>query len=562
MLRGGGILLQPDHCDSGTCSVKGWIGVSINDFSAQGKSVTLAGMISSQPFDGLLDSTGGLLIPMADFQASGAVGANGTASQLTTAVPIFGSVADGTGAITIPLSLSSSDMQLDATLVAHFVRRPPRPKISGPNHVECSSPTGTPVALSAAASFDPEGFSDIRSFIWSADDPVARDFGPEVKLALSKGKHTVSLREIDQAGKTGSTEMPLDIVDTSPPKLTTVTVNPPCLWPPNHKMVLYRLGVDILVLTQDACDARSTVSVKDVQSSEDPQVQGAGNTSPDVRFGASAFCVRSERSGGGSGRTYTVTLAAVDSDNNQATSQLEIVVPHDNGKDSRCSATDLGNRVVDDDDPACLASGETPRAASTSRPQSMSCAVGGGTPSPALFLAVLFFLVLAWPRCALKRGRSPTSAGAMAMSILVCLGLGPSCTASSTTESCLMGWWLSNATSCTSFCGLQSAPRECTFSDCQMQTFVGLTSDHKALSGALAISVSTREFSGLGPSSTSVWSLSGDRLRPRADGPDFQAECTPGKLVLDGQALVRAPPDLAARLDQAKTTGNWSAIGY
>lgn len=68
--------------------------------------------------------------------------------------------------------------------------------------------------------------------------------------------------------------------------------------------------------------------VRGVTSSEPDDGLGDGDTSQDVIYGATGFCLRSERGGGGMGRTYSVELEAQDASGNLSTRTIEVVVPH------------------------------------------------------------------------------------------------------------------------------------------------------------------------------------------------------------------------------------------
>jgi hypothetical protein len=58
-----------------------------------------------------------------------------------------------------------------------------------------------------------------------------------------------------------------------------------------------------------------------------------GSTSADWQItGALTALVRADRTGGGSGRTYTLALVCTDAIGNAAGSSATVVVPHDQGK--------------------------------------------------------------------------------------------------------------------------------------------------------------------------------------------------------------------------------------
>jgi hypothetical protein len=134
----------------------------------------------------------------------------------------------------------------------------------------------------------------------------------------------------DFAGKpgaaTGSTTT--RVLDITPPTLT-VSLSPNSLWPPNHKMK----DITATIVAKDECDPNPTVRLLSVTSNEPDNGLGDGDTANDVAGAAyntddRAFQVRSERSGGGNGRVYTVTYEAKDASGNTTVKTATVVVPH------------------------------------------------------------------------------------------------------------------------------------------------------------------------------------------------------------------------------------------
>jgi hypothetical protein len=107
------------------------------------------------------------------------------------------------------------------------------------------------------------------------------------------------------------------------------------LWPPNHKFHTIS-GEDCV---QDACDDNVAVTFNRASSDESVNANGDGNTEPDIILECDRVQLRSERQGGGNGRTYRLGWTAVDASGNAAAGECVVRVPHDqSGKD------------VDDDD--------------------------------------------------------------------------------------------------------------------------------------------------------------------------------------------------------------------
>lgn len=148
---------------------------------------------------------------------------------------------------------------------------------------------------------------------------------------LPLGSHTLTLRVSDGINAPCESTVSLEVVDTEDPTLAPLA-SKYILWPPNHKMV------DIAIQA-NAADNSGCVSITnvDVLSSEPPDTDGDGNTIPDftdpvVDGDLITLQLRSERAGGGSGRTYSIVIEATDCAGNSTTAIVEISAPHDKGK--------------------------------------------------------------------------------------------------------------------------------------------------------------------------------------------------------------------------------------
>jgi hypothetical protein len=128
----------------------------------------------------------------------------------------------------------------------------------------------------------------------------------------------------------------------------TVTWTPTSVFPPNHKYVTGTLTytaapgheADSLALTIDAITHDEyTAGVEWVGSGNTPiDATGAGNTDSGSGSVSVPFQIRAERSGTGTGRTYTIGYTAqansgVSNDCSQdvMTSSVQVFVPHDMG---------------------------------------------------------------------------------------------------------------------------------------------------------------------------------------------------------------------------------------
>ncbi len=161
---------------------------------------------------------------------------------------------------------------------------------------------------------------------------------PELNIPAGDPRFPLGLHQIDLTVDDGTNEpvtasVTLEVKDTTGPNLSpipSVTI----LWPPNHELVP-------VTIVANACDnGGGAISLSvDVRSSDTPDQDGDGNTIPDYEIvsidhvtGVIELLLRSERSGKGDGRTYTIIIAAVDTSGNESTAMLEILAPHDRGK--------------------------------------------------------------------------------------------------------------------------------------------------------------------------------------------------------------------------------------
>jgi hypothetical protein len=145
------------------------------------------------------------------------------------------------------------------------------------------------------------------------------------------GDTPVTFTSIDHSGNAGSCTRMVHVVDTTPPTIV-VSLDRTSLWPPNHKLVT----INATVAVTDVCDPNPTFQLVSIVSSEPDNGLGDGDTSNDIQ-GASygtpdtQFQLRSERSGTGPGRTYTITYRAFDHSGNHADAVAVVRVAHDQG---------------------------------------------------------------------------------------------------------------------------------------------------------------------------------------------------------------------------------------
>ena len=115
--------------------------------------------------------------------------------------------------------------------------------------------------------------------------------------------------------------------DLTAPVITSLSASPNTLWAPNHKM-------NTVTVTWAATDNCGTPTCNMSATSNEPvNGLGDGNTAPDItKVDANTLLLRSERSGLGSGRVYTIGVTCTDGAGNATTSYTTVTVAHDQGK--------------------------------------------------------------------------------------------------------------------------------------------------------------------------------------------------------------------------------------
>ncbi len=126
----------------------------------------------------------------------------------------------------------------------------------------------------------------------------------------------------DACGNTASRTQVINVNDTEPPKVTSISADPVVLWPPNHKM----RDVAINYTATDNCGVTSTLSV----SSSDPIKGGSdGDQSPDWEIiDEHHVRLRAEKANNGQARYYTIKITISDGCNPPVDTSIIVVVAH------------------------------------------------------------------------------------------------------------------------------------------------------------------------------------------------------------------------------------------
>jgi hypothetical protein len=146
------------------------------------------------------------------------------------------------------------------------------------------------------------------------------------------GSTSVGVSASDAAGNTTSGSFSIKVQDTTAPSVGSVTPSTGSLWPPNHQMVNIGLTIgsnDIVGVVRYQVSVTSSEpdnGLGDGDTANDVQISGNGTMNPSVSL-------RSERRGGGNGRTYTISVVAIDAAGNVSAAQTATVsVPKSQGK--------------------------------------------------------------------------------------------------------------------------------------------------------------------------------------------------------------------------------------
>lgn len=201
-------------------------------------------------------------------------------------------------------------------------------------NAQCAGPNGTIVTLTASVS-DDDG--DALTVVWSGNGVAMQTntiaagtssnaTGVSFSALYQFGTNVVTVSVSDGVGAPVTCSTTVTIIDTIPPVITSASVTPNVLWPPNHKMI----PVQLSVTATDICGSVQTRIIS-IHSNQDPKAKGSGHTSPDAKItGDLTALIRAERTGKDKGgRIYTITVEATDEAGNTTDTNLLVTVPHD-----------------------------------------------------------------------------------------------------------------------------------------------------------------------------------------------------------------------------------------
>jgi hypothetical protein len=255
----------------------------------------------------------------------GSTPVNGSSVSLLNATHVYTVPGVYNATLTVKFGPPLNKTDTDIAIITVLENVPPVVDAGPDLTVEQESHNGTEVTLNGTAT---DNVSTRFNFTWSENDIV---LATETNVTFTTltytfnlGAHVITLNATDEAGNTGSDDVTVTVIDTTPPELTVIA-SPRALWPPNHKYVTVRVNVTAF----DICDSSPSITFVSITSNEADNGLGDGNTVNDiVIIDDFTFSLRAERSGKGSGRIYTITYKATDVSGNYVLASVTIEVPH------------------------------------------------------------------------------------------------------------------------------------------------------------------------------------------------------------------------------------------
>ncbi len=214
--------------------------------------------------------------------------------------------------VTLVVNDGIEDSKPDEVLVTVVDTTPP--VISCPADVTLECPADTGVEASGSAT----GIDTCGTVTITHSDQWHPGCG-------STGILTRTWTATDECGNESSCVQVITVVDTTPTEFT-FSVTPNMLWPPNHKMVEITPSWTV----SDECDQSPDVSLVGIVANEGDNTIGDGHTTDDIQINEDgSIFLRSERSGTGTDRIYTITYQAVDDCGNTTVRSATVSIPHD-----------------------------------------------------------------------------------------------------------------------------------------------------------------------------------------------------------------------------------------
>lgn len=274
-------------------------------------------LINVDPQLGPLQNNGGATLTMALLAGSPAIDAGDPAFNPTAFTPPL--LTDQRGSPRV--SNGRVDIGAYEATAAHH---PAIDSLTGPQTVECASHQGTNASISVHVS---DSMGHALTIQWIVNNQVKQTDEVAANQPTSSGSATytavfpdgttnVTVSVSDGQGAPVTQSTSVNVRDTTPPAITSISASPNSLSPPNHKMVAVRVSVTVI----DICDAAPTAKIISVTSNE----AGAGEYQI---TGPLTVNLQADRNGGGNGRVYTITVQASDHSGNTSNRTVTVTVP-------------------------------------------------------------------------------------------------------------------------------------------------------------------------------------------------------------------------------------------
>jgi hypothetical protein len=304
--------------------------------AANGAGDTTGAPIPGPNVDGAVTSNGHNLLGT----ATEATGFTGT-GDLTGADPMLAALADN-GGPTQTMALSPGSPAIDAGVAAGatFDQRGKPRTFDDPGVANAATSDGTDIgafelqptcSLTCPTDISVPNDTGLCGAVVDYTEPSGEGCGRVTCDHPSGSFFPVGTTLVTCTSSVGPTcSFQVTVNDTEAPVITT-NGEAITLWPPNHKYETVEVS-DLVASASDNCDASvnlSSVYISQVTSDETENGNGDGNTSNDIVIAADCRSVqlRSERSGNGNGRVYTITFKVTDASGNVSTATAIVTVP-------------------------------------------------------------------------------------------------------------------------------------------------------------------------------------------------------------------------------------------
>ncbi len=237
-----------------------------------------------------------------------------------TYAPTSGSFTVGTTQVIATATNSEGSNSCNFNVTVNDIQRP---TVTAPANVNVSNDTGQ-----CSASLDPGTATPSDNCPGATVNGVRSDALP-LNAPYPVGTTTITWTATDASGNTSLTPalQTVTVNDTELPVVSNPIPSPNTLWPPNHEMV----NVMVSYTATDNCPGLNCILT--VASNEPINGLGDGDTAPDWQvISPTKVMLRSERSGKGNGRIYTITITCTDAANNVTRKTTTVTVPHDQKK--------------------------------------------------------------------------------------------------------------------------------------------------------------------------------------------------------------------------------------